>query len=96
MAVNNLNPGDLYFNDRFNDATRELAGGLWHNVVVDGNQGHGTDVRVTNDLLAVQATLQADLAAGDFTGDQLTHVNTILSDLATELANIPGATITFP
>jgi trimeric autotransporter adhesin len=91
MAVTNLNPGDLYFADKFNDASREIEGGLWHNVVVDGNQGHGTDVRVTNDLHVVQAGLQADVAAGDFSGQQLTDVNTILSDLATELANISGA-----
>lgn len=91
MPVTNLNPGDLYFNNRFNDASREILGGLWHNVVVDGNQGHGTDVRVTNDLLFVQAGLMADVAAGDFSGDQLTHVNTILADLATEIGAIPGA-----
>ena len=91
MAVNNLNPGDLYFNDRFNDATRELLGGLWHNVVVDGNQGHGTDVRYSNDLIAVQTGLAADVAAGDFSGDQLTHVNTILADITTALANVQGA-----
>lgn len=91
MATKNLNPGDLYFNNQFNDATREILGGLWHNVVSDGNQGHGTDVRVTNDLLVVQAGLTAQVAAGDFSGDQLTHVNTVLADLATELAAIPGA-----
>jgi hypothetical protein len=91
MAVANLNPGDLYFNDRFNDASRVLEGGLWHNVVVVGNQGHGTDVRYTNDLLAVQTGLLADVAAGDFSGDQLTHVNTILHDITTALANVQGA-----
>lgn len=91
MPTTNLNPGDLYFNDRFNDSTRELLGGLWHNVVVDGNQGHGTDVRVTNDLLAVQAGLIVDVAAGDFTGGQLTDVNKVLGDLTIELANIQGA-----
>jgi hypothetical protein len=91
MAVMNLNPGDLYFNDRFNDATRELTGGLWHNVVIVGNQGHGTDVRYTNDLLAVQTGLLAFVAAGDFTDVQLTHVNTILADITTALANVQGA-----
>ncbi len=90
MAVANLNPGDLYFNDKFNDVTREILGGLWHNVVPDGNQGFGTDVRVTNDLLVVQSGLMAQIAAGDFSGDQLTHVNTVLADLTIELASIPG------
>lgn len=91
MAVANLNPGDLYFNNMFNDATRVLEGGLWHNLVPVGNQGHGTDVRYSNDLLAVQAGLLADVAAGDFSGDQLTHVNTVLADLVTALANVQGA-----
>jgi hypothetical protein len=27
MATNNLNPGDLYFENMFNDATRILEGG---------------------------------------------------------------------
>jgi hypothetical protein len=91
MAVTNLNPGDLYFNDSFNDATRELTGGLWHNVVVDGNQGHGTDVRYANDLKVVQTGLNADVAAGDFSGQQLTDVQTILNDITTALAHVQGA-----
>jgi trimeric autotransporter adhesin len=86
-----LNPGDLYFNNMFNDATRILEGGLWHNNVPVGNQGHGTDGRYTADLQAVQTGLTADVAAKDFTGDQLTHVNTVLADITTALASVQGA-----
>jgi len=91
MATNNLNPGDLYFENMFNDATRILEGGLWHNNVEVGNQGHGTDGRYVADLQAVQTGLTADVAAGDFAGDQLTHVNTVLADIQTALAAVPGA-----
>ena len=83
--------GDLYFNNMFNDATRILEGGLWHNNVEVGNQGHGTDGRYVADLQAVQTGLTADVAAGDFAGDQLTHVNTVLADIQTALAAVPGA-----
>lgn len=86
-----LNPGDLYFENMFNDATRILEGGLWHNMVPVGNQGHGTDGRYTNDLISVQIGLQAFVAAGEFTGDQLTHVTTVLADIATALGAVPGA-----
>ncbi len=86
-----LNPGDLYFNNMFNDATRILEGGLWHNNVPVGNQGHGTDGRYTADLKAVQTGLTADVAANDFTGDQLTHVNTVLADITTALGSVQGA-----
>ncbi|MBV8838553.1 MAG: hypothetical protein JO000_18615, partial [Alphaproteobacteria bacterium] len=86
MATKNLNPGDLYFNNMFNDATRVLEGGLWHNNVVVGNQGHGTDVRYVNDLTAVQTGLMADVAAGDFSGTQLADVNKVLADIATAIA----------
>src|SRR5215468_7756462 len=91
MATNGLNPGDLYFENMFNDATRILEGGLWHNNVPVGNQGNGTDGRYINDLQLVQTGLTADVAAGDFTGDQLTHVNQVLADIKTALANVPGA-----
>ncbi len=83
--------GDLYFENMFNDATRILEGGLWHNNVPVGNQGNGTDGRYIADLQAVQTGLTADVAAGDFTGDQLTHVNTVLADITTALAAVPGA-----
>src|SRR5215510_6720022 len=91
MATNGLNPGDLYFENMFNDATRILEGGLWHNNVPVGNQGNGTDGRYVNDLQLVQTGLTADVAAGDFTGDQLTHVNTVLAEIKTAIASVPGA-----
>src|SRR5262252_9061017 len=91
MATNGLNPGDLYFENMFNDATRILEGGLWHNNVPVGNQGNGTDGRYVADLQLVQTGLTADVAAGDFTGDQLTHVNTVLADIKTAIASVPGA-----
>ena len=86
-----LNPGDLYFENRFNDATRILEGGLWHNNVPVGNQGNGTDGRYAADLQLVQTGLTADVAAKDFAGEQLTHVNTVLADIQTALAAVPGA-----
>src|SRR5246127_4331058 len=91
VATNNLNPGDLYFENMFNDATRILEGGLWHNNVPVGNQGNGTDGRYIDDLKLVQTGLTADVAAGDFTGDQLTHVNQVLADIKTAIASVPGA-----
>ncbi|MBV8839611.1 MAG: hypothetical protein JO000_24010, partial [Alphaproteobacteria bacterium] len=54
-------------------------------------QGHGTDVRYVNDLTAVQTGLMADVAAGDFSGTQLADVNKVLADIATAIANVPGA-----
>ena len=90
-AAGVLNPGDLYFANMFNDATRILEGGLWHNNVPVGNQGNGTDGRYVNDLKLVQTGLTADVAANDFSGDQLTHVNTVLADIKTALAEVPGA-----
>jgi trimeric autotransporter adhesin len=90
-AAGVLNPGDLYFANMFNDATRILEGGLWHNNVPVGNQGNGTDGRYIDDLKLVQTGLIADVAANDFAGDQLTHVNTVLADIKTALAAVPGA-----
>src|SRR5712664_976390 len=86
-----LKPGDLYFENMFNDATRILEGGIWHNNVPVGNQGNGTDGRYIADLQLVQNGLTADMAAGAFTGDQLTHVNTVLADITTAIAAVPGA-----
>ena len=90
-ASGGLKAGDLYFENMFNDATRILEGGLWHNNVPVGNQGNGTDGRYIADLKVVQAGLTADVAAHDFSGDQLTHVNTVLADINTALAAVPGA-----
>ena len=83
--------GDLYFENMFNDATRVLEGGLWHNNVPVGNQGNGTDGRYINDLQVVQTGLAADIAAGDFSGAQLADVNKVMADIATAIANVPGA-----
>src|SRR5258705_8539376 len=70
----------------FNDATRALEGGLWQNAVEEGGQGFGSIGRYTTDLTNVQTGLQAEVAAGQFTGDTLTHVNTILADITTALS----------
>jgi hypothetical protein len=86
-----LNPGDLYFDNFFNDATRKLEGGLWTNVAEEGGQGFGSAGTYIADLNIVQAGLLALVAAGDFTGAQLTHVNTVLADITTALAHVPGA-----
>lgn len=70
----------------FNDATRALVGGLWQNVVEEGGQGNGSVFRYVNDLTAVKTGLQAEVAAGQFTGDTLAHVQTILGDITTALS----------
>jgi hypothetical protein len=90
-GVAGLQPGDLYFENMFNDATRILEGGLWHNNVPVGNQGNGTDGRYIADLTAVQTGLTADVAANDFSGVQLTDVNKVLGDLTTALGSVQGA-----
>ncbi len=74
----------------FNDATRALVGGLWQNVVEEGGQGNGSVFRYVNDLTAVQTGLQAEVAAGQFTGDALTHVQAVLTDITTALSAVPG------
>lgn len=70
----------------FNDAGRALVGGLWQNTVEEGGQGLGSVFRYTADLTAVQTGLQAEVAAGLFTGDTLAHVSTILADITTALS----------
>jgi len=70
----------------FNDAGRALEGGLWQNVVEEGGQGFGSVFRYVADLTNVQTGLQAEKAAGQFAGDTLTHVNTILADITTALS----------
>src|SRR6478736_1311529 len=70
----------------FNDAGRALVGGLWQNAVEEGGQGLGSVFRYSADLTNVQTGLQAEVAAGQFTGDTLTHVNTILADITTALS----------
>jgi hypothetical protein len=70
----------------FNDATRFLVGGLWQNAVEEGGQGLGSVGKYTTDLTNVQTGLQAEVAAGQFTGDTLTHVNAMLADITTALS----------
>jgi hypothetical protein len=70
----------------FNDATRFLEGGLWKNVVEEGGQGFGSINNYTADLTAIQTGLQAEIAAGQFSGATLANVNTILADITTALA----------
>jgi hypothetical protein len=70
----------------FNDATRALEGGLWQNAVSEAGQGLGSIGRYTNDLTNVQTGLQAEIAAGQFAGATLAHVNTILADITTALS----------
>src|SRR6478735_2794905 len=70
----------------FNDAGRALVGGLWQNVVEEGGQGLGSVFKYTADLTNVQTGLHAEVAAGQCTGDTLTHVNTILADITTALS----------
>ena len=55
-------------------------------MVEEGGQGSGSVFRYINDLTAVQTGLQAEVAAGQFSGDTLTHVQTILSDITTALS----------
>lgn len=91
MPTQNLVAGDLYFENFFNDATRKLEGGLWKNAVEEGGQGFGSAGTYVADLNIVQAGLTAQVAAGDFSGDQLTHINTVLADITTALAHVDGA-----
>lgn len=70
----------------FNDATRFLVGGLWQNAVEEGGQGPGSVVKYVSDLQSVQQGLQADVAAGDFTGTSLDHIQTVLKDITTAIS----------
>jgi hypothetical protein len=65
----------------FNDATRALEGGLWQNPLNEGNQGPGSVARYIGDLTSVQQGLMAEINAGQFTGNTLTNVNNILTDI---------------
>jgi hypothetical protein len=86
MATATTTPAFSDLGATFNDATRALEGGLWQNVVEEGGQGLGSVLRYTSDLTAVQTGLTAEVAAGQFTGDQLAHVQTILGDITTALS----------
>jgi len=70
----------------FNDATRFLEGGLWQNVVNEGNQGFGSINNYLADLTTIRQGLQAEIAAGQFAGQTLANVNTILADIATAMS----------
>lgn len=70
----------------FNDATRAMEGGLWQNAVEEGGQGFGSIGRYTTDLTNVQTGLLAELKAGQFSGDTLAHVQTVLADITTALS----------
>src|SRR5262249_18374041 len=70
----------------FNDATRFLVGGLWQNAVEEGAQGNGSVFKYVGDLQAVQTGLQADVAAGDFTGASLANIQTVLKDITTAIS----------
>ncbi len=70
----------------FNDATRALVGGLWQTAVEEGGQGTGSVFRYVNDLQTVQSGIQAEIQAGQFTGDTLTNAQTILSDISTAIS----------
>jgi hypothetical protein len=69
-----------------NDATRALEGGLWQNVVEEGGQGLGSAGHYTTDLTTIQQGLQAEVKAGQFSGDTLAHVQTMLTDIGTALS----------
>ncbi|RTL69394.1 MAG: hypothetical protein EKK41_13590 [Hyphomicrobiales bacterium] len=68
----------------FNDATRQLEGGLWQNTVEEGGQGFGSAKAVAADLQALQTGLQAQINAGQFTGDTLAKVQGIVASLGEE------------
>jgi hypothetical protein len=83
------NPGDLYIANMFNDAARFFEGGLWQNAVEENNREFGNDVRYTSDRTT--DGLNTNLAAGEFSSDQHTHINTVIADIATALNNAQGA-----
>lgn len=68
----------------FNDATRQLEGGLWRNTVEEGGQGFGSANAVTADLQALQTGLQAQINGGRFTGDTLAKVQGLVANLGEE------------
>ena len=70
----------------FNEVTHAFEGGLWHNVVEKAGHGLGSMGHYMTDLQNVRAGLQAEVAAGQLTGDAPTHVNTMLADTTTALS----------
>jgi hypothetical protein len=70
----------------FNDATRAAVGGLQQTATQNGGQSDSSILSYVNDLLTVQSGIQAEINAGQFTGDTLTHAHMILADLATAIS----------
>lgn len=70
----------------FNEVTRLLEGGLWQNTVEEGGQGLGSAGQAVVDLQAVQTSLQAGIAGGQFTGTALNSAQTIVTSLNQEIA----------
>ena len=85
MATTNATPTFADAGTLFNEATRFLEGGLWQNTVEEGGQGLGSAGHVVTDLQTVQADLQAGIAAGQYTGQALTDVQSILTSVGQEI-----------
>ena len=85
MATTNATPTFADAGTLFNDATRFLEGGLWQNTVEEGGQGLGSVGSVVTDLQTVQANLQAGIAAGQYTGQALTDVQSIVTSVGQEI-----------
>ena len=85
MATTNTTPTFADAGTLFNDATRFLEGGLWQNTVEEGGQGLGSVGSVVTDLQNVQANLQAGIAAGQYTGQALTDVQSIITSVGQEI-----------
>ena len=85
MATTNATPTFTDAGTLFNETTHLLEGGLWQNVVSEGGQGLGSAGKVVTDLQTVQADLQAGVAAGQYTGQALTDVQTIIGNVGQEI-----------
>jgi hypothetical protein len=81
MATTNATPTFADAGTLFNDATRFLEDGLWQNAVEEGGQGLGSAGHVVADL----QTVQADIAAGQYAGQALTDVQSILTSVGQEI-----------
>ncbi len=92
MTTTNATPTFADAGTLLNDATRFLESGLWQNAVSEGGQGLGRAARVATDLKTGQADLQAEIAAGQYTGQALTDVQNIVANLDQEIA-APNASV---
>ncbi len=86
-------PATSTFAGMFNDATRILEGGLWHNEVAVGNQGNGTDLRYVKDMTAAENALNA---LGTVPAAQAGDVSNIVKDITAALVAVPGAVANDP